>query len=270
MSGCPSAAAELARLSDALPQLLDILAGRCVLRMRACVLAFAAGRQATALHADARMAGCRVSNTDAVTCGLAAVLLGACALPTADEQPADEPANPAVLEAVAAGVGMGAFFASIAALRASPAFAAAAAAQALPRPLTRESAAAATAHSDAGSEDDSDGARLACPARAGYADVHAWQAATGSMSLCLLAGDGAEPVEASGVNPLDQGFTAWLPAFDARLRSVVSSSGVGLAAGAAKAPAAAAAQPVRQPDTVDGLQRCAWLRLAAASTAQPK
>ena len=105
---------------------------------------------------------CRVSNTDSVTCGLAAVLLGACAMPTTDEQPAGEPANPAVLDAIAAGVGMGALFASIAALRASPAFLAAAAAQALPRPLTRESAAAATAHSDEGSEDDSDGAGLAC------------------------------------------------------------------------------------------------------------
>lgn len=77
------------------------------------------------------------------------------------------------------------------------------------------------------------------------------------MILCLLADDRAEPVDAHGRNPLDQGFTAWLPAFDSRLRSVVSSSSMGLAAGAVEALAPAAAQPVRQPDFVEGLQRYA-------------
>lgn len=101
----------------------------------------------------------------------------------------------------------------------------------------------------------------------GLACRSAWQAALGSLILCPLAGDRGEPVDANGSNPLDQGFTAWLPAFDARLRSVVSSSSVGFAAGAVKAPTPAVAQPVTQPDIVEGLQRCAWDRFAAASTA---
>ena len=164
---------------------------------------------------------CRVSNTDTVTCGLAAVLLGACAMPTTDEQPASEPANPAVLDAIAARVGMGAFFASIAALRASPAFLAAAAAQALPRPLTRESAAAATAHSDEGSEDDSDGAGLACSVLAWIADVRGklHQAALLCVCLQVIGRNPSTPMAVilwikdlqHGCQPLTLGCAAWSP-----------------------------------------------------------
>ncbi len=102
---------------------------------------------------------------DPVVSGLAAVLLGTCALPSAHEPgaPAGGAANAAVLDAIAAQVGIGAYFSCIAALRDTPAFAAAAAAQALPQPLTRESAAAATALVDGSSDDDDEGADCCIP-----------------------------------------------------------------------------------------------------------
>ncbi|KAK9825363.1 hypothetical protein WJX81_004059 [Elliptochloris bilobata] len=128
VGGCPVAATQLIEISDALPLLLDTLTGR-------------------------------FKNTDPVVRGLAAVLLGTCALP------------------------------------------------------------------NAGSDGDSDG-----------------------------AGDrAAGHVYDDGENPLDRDFTVWLPAFEARLRSLVSASGVAMSAAAAKMPAAV--RPVVQHGVVTGLQR---------------
>lgn len=107
----------------------------------------------------------RWGGADPVVSGLAAVLLGTCALPSAHEPgaPAGGAANGAVLDAIAAQLGIGAYFSCIAALRDTPAFAAAAAAQAPPQPLTRESAAAATALVDGSSDDENEGVDCCIP-----------------------------------------------------------------------------------------------------------
>ena len=110
---------------------------------------------------------CRVGNADPIIQGLAAVLLGTCALaPSELDMPAAGIAGgAAVLEAVAGQVGLGPLFSCIAGLRDTPAYAAAAVAQALPQPLTRESAAAAAADAGSSSDDDGSGAaplHLAC------------------------------------------------------------------------------------------------------------
>jgi len=101
---------------------------------------------------------CRVGDADPVIQGLAAVLVGTCALaPSGPDMPAAGIAGwAAVLEAVAGQVGLGPLFSCIAGLRDTPAYAAAAVAQALPQPLTRASAAAAAVY--ASSDDEGTGA----------------------------------------------------------------------------------------------------------------
>ena len=107
---------------------------------------------------------CRVSNADPVIQGLAAVLVGTCALaPSGPDMPAAGIAGgAAVLEAVAGQVGLGPLFSCIAGLRDTPAYAAAAVAQALPQPLTRASAAAAAADAGSSSDEEGTGVRLHC------------------------------------------------------------------------------------------------------------